>query len=98
LFSGGNQQKIVLARGLVNQMKVAILEEPTAGVDVGARADLYELIAEFCQKGVAVLIVSSDLPEVLGLCQRVYVMREGRIRQELEAQDLTEEQALQGFF
>jgi ribose transport system ATP-binding protein len=98
LFSGGNQQKVVLARGLMNDVSVAILEEPTAGVDVGARAELYELIAEFCEEGVGVLVISSDLPEVLGLCQRVYVMREGRIRAELSTEELTEEQALQGFF
>jgi ribose transport system ATP-binding protein len=98
LFSGGNQQKVVLGRGLINDMKVAILEEPTAGVDVGARAEVYDLIAEFCENGIGVLIVSSDLPELLGLCQRVYVMREGEIRAELSGEDLNEERALRSFF
>ena len=78
-LSGGNQQKVVLAKWLLAQARVLILDEPTRGVDVGARRDIYELIGRLAEGGMAILLISSDLPEVLGLSDRVLVMREGRI-------------------
>lgn len=89
-FSGGNQQKAVVARWLVRDCKVLLLDEPTRGVDVGARAELYRLIHELAAAGVAVVLVSSEVPEVLGLSDRVLVMREGRVLTEAPAKDLTE--------
>jgi ribose transport system ATP-binding protein len=89
-FSGGNQQKVVVARWLIRECKVLLLDEPTRGVDVGARAELYGLIHELAAAGVAVVLVSSEVPEVLGLSDRVLVMREGRILTEAPANDLTE--------
>ena len=89
-FSGGNQQKAVVARWLVRDCKVLLLDEPTRGVDVGARAELYKLIHELAAAGVAVVLVSSEVPEVLGLSDRVLVMREGRLLTEAAASDLTE--------
>jgi ribose transport system ATP-binding protein len=89
-LSGGNQQKAVVARWLVRECKVLLLDEPTRGVDVGARAELYRLIHELAAAGVAVLLVSSEVPEVLGLSDRVLVMREGRLLAEAPASELTE--------
>ncbi|MFC4853405.1 sugar ABC transporter ATP-binding protein [Actinophytocola glycyrrhizae] len=89
-LSGGNQQKAVVARWLVRDTKVLLLDEPTRGVDVGARAELYRLIHELAATGVAVVLVSSEVPEVLGLSDRVLVMREGRVLTEAPAGELTE--------
>ncbi len=78
-LSGGNQQKVILGRWLSEEVKVLLLDEPTRGIDVGAKSDIYALIFKLAQEGVAVLMVSSDLPEVLGLSDRMLVMREGRM-------------------
>jgi ribose transport system ATP-binding protein len=78
-LSGGNQQKVLLSRLLETKPKVLILDEPTRGVDIGAKAEIYRIIDELVHAGVAVLVISSELPEVVGICDRVAVMREGRI-------------------
>jgi len=84
-LSGGNQQKIVVAKWLALQPRVLLLDEPTKGVDVGAKYDIHEIVREIAARGAACLLVSSDLPEVLALADRILVMREGRIRGELSA-------------
>ncbi len=89
-LSGGNQQKAVVARWLVHGCRVLLLDEPTRGVDVGARAELYRLMHELTASGVAVVLVSSEIPEVLGLADRVLVMREGQVLTERPAAELTE--------
>jgi rhamnose transport system ATP-binding protein len=78
-LSGGNQQKVALARWLMTDARILILDEPTQGVDIGAKADIHSQIADLAGRGVAVLLISSELPELLGLCHRVAVMREGTI-------------------
>jgi len=78
-LSGGNQQKVLLARWLAIDPKVLILDEPTRGVDVGAKSEIYRIIGELASRGVAVIFISSELPEIVGICQRVLVMREGRL-------------------
>lgn len=90
-LSGGNQQKVLLAKWLVCNPKVLIIDEPTRGVDVGTRADLHNLIRELADGGTAVLLISSDTPEVIALSDRVYVMADGRIAGELSGPDITEE-------
>jgi rhamnose transport system ATP-binding protein len=90
-LSGGNQQKIVLAKWLETNPQILILDEPTRGIDVGAKSEVHRLVAELAEKGVAVLLISSDLPEVLTMCDRVLVMREGRIVRELTRQEATSE-------
>ncbi|WP_299951484.1 sugar ABC transporter ATP-binding protein [uncultured Modestobacter sp.] len=90
-LSGGNQQKAVLGRWLMRDADVVILDEPTRGVDVGARREIYELVEQLAAAGKAVLVVSSDLPEVIGVSDRVLVMREGRIVAELDSTTTTEE-------
>jgi len=93
-LSGGNQQKVVLARWLATNPKLLVLDEPTRGVDVGAKAEIYGIIDELAHAGVAVLVVSSELPEVLGLSDRIYVMAHGRISGEMSRADATEEAIL----
>lgn len=90
-LSGGNQQKVLIARWLARDPKLLILDEPTKGVDVGAKAEIHGLIARLAEQGMAVLLVSSELPEVLLLSDRVLVMRQGRIVAEVEKKDLTQE-------
>ncbi|MCT2593498.1 sugar ABC transporter ATP-binding protein [Streptomyces sp. N2-109] len=93
-LSGGNQQKVVLARWLLRKCRVLLLDEPTRGVDVGARAELYAVIRRLADEGVAVLMVSSEVPEVLGLADRVLVIREGRIVHTAPAPELDEHRVL----
>jgi ribose transport system ATP-binding protein len=85
-LSGGNQQKLLLARWLEINPKVLMLDEPTRGVDVGAKAEIYALIQQLLEKGMAVLFISSELPEIVGVCDRVLVMREGEITGEVGGQ------------
>jgi ribose transport system ATP-binding protein len=94
LLSGGNQQKVVLARWLLKDCKVLLLDEPTRGVDVGARSELYGLIRRLADDGVAIVLVSSEIPEVLGMADRVLVMREGRVVHEGPAADIDEHRVL----
>jgi len=93
-LSGGNQQKAVLARWLLRGCRVLLLDEPTRGVDVGARAELYAVIRRLADDGMAVLLVSSELPEVLGLADRVLVLREGRVVHTAAADELDEHRVL----
>jgi ribose transport system ATP-binding protein len=93
-LSGGNQQKVVVARWLVGGTDLLLLDEPTRGVDVGARAELYQVIRALAARGVGVLLVSSEVPEVLGLADRVLVMREGRVVHEAPAGELDEDRVL----
>ncbi|WP_192772809.1 sugar ABC transporter ATP-binding protein [Plantactinospora soyae] len=93
-LSGGNQQKVVVGRWLLGGTRLLLLDEPTRGVDVGARAELYRVIRQLADRGVGVLLVSSEVPEVLGLAHRVLIMREGRIIREAPAEELDEHAVL----
>jgi ribose transport system ATP-binding protein len=90
-LSGGNQQKVVIGKWLLADTKVLILDEPTRGIDVGAKVEIYELVNELTAAGAAVLMISSDLPEVLGMSDRVLVMAQGRIAGELAADEATQD-------
>ena len=90
-LSGGNQQKLLLARWLQIRPKVLLLDEPTRGVDVGAKSEIYKLMGEIAKQNVAVLLISSELPEVVGVAQRVLVMRAGRIVADLKGADINQE-------
>ncbi|MBP2167338.1 inositol transport system ATP-binding protein [Erwinia toletana] len=90
-LSGGNQQKVLIARWLLAQPKILILDEPTRGIDVGAKAEIYRLISELANRGVAIIMVSSELPEILGMSDRVMVMHEGRITGILDKEDADQE-------
>ena len=87
-LSGGNQQKVVIGRWLNNDCKVLIFDEPTRGIDVGAKAEIYELMRQLTQRGISIIMISSELPEVIGVCDRVEVFREGAIVADLEGEDI----------
>ena len=89
-LSGGNQQKVLIARWLMTHPSILILDEPTRGIDVGAKAEIHRLIGDLAAKGVAVLMISSELPEVLGMSDRVLVMHEGRMTGILNRQEATQ--------
>jgi ABC-type sugar transport system ATPase subunit len=94
-LSGGNQQKCVLGKWLSIAPRLLMLDEPTRGIDVGAKAQIHKLIDRIADSGVAILMISSELPELIGVSDRVYVMREGGVVSELEAgQDLTQERVV----
>ena len=93
-LSGGNVQKCVVAREFTLARDLIIAEEPTRGVDVGARQELYQIIKDLAADGIAIVIVSSDLPEIMSICERVIVMHEGRITGELQCSEMTEEKIM----
>jgi len=94
LLSGGNQQKVVLAKWLFTDSKVLILDEPTRGIDVGTKTEIYSLMNDLCDRGKAILMISSELPEILGVAHRIYVMREGALVGELAREDATQERIM----
>ena len=94
-LSGGNQQKVVLARSLVAESKVMVCDEPTAGVDVGSRADIYGRFAELAEQGLGIVLSSSDMVELIGMCHRIVVIREGKISKIIPASEATEEVLLE---
>lgn len=94
-LSGGNQQKCLLGRQLLAETRILLIDEPTRGVDVGARREIYDVLTELArEQNLAILMVSSELPEALGLCDRIYVMREGAITAELSGETATEEEIM----
>src|SRR3954464_14671814 len=93
-LSGGNQQKVLLGRWLFAGSRVFLLDEPTRGVDVAARAEIYRAVNRLAEGGAAVVMVSSDLPELLGMADRILVMRRGRLVAELDAKRTTQEEVL----
>jgi rhamnose transport system ATP-binding protein len=90
-LSGGNQQKSILARWLLTDPSVLILDEPTRGIDIGVKAEFYDMIGELAAGGRAILLISSELPELLALCDRVLVMSEGRLTANIARADATQE-------
>ncbi|MBL0372180.1 sugar ABC transporter ATP-binding protein [Rhizobium sp. KVB221] len=90
-LSGGNQQKVAIAKQLAVGPKVIIMDEPTRGIDVGAKSEIHKLLRELAQSGIGIIVISSELPELLGLCDRVVVIHEGRLAGELVAEDMSEE-------
>nr|WP_279388742.1 ATP-binding cassette domain-containing protein [Hydrogenispora ethanolica] len=90
-LSGGNQQKVMLGKWLATHPKVVFMDEPTRGIDVGAKAELHSLLRDLSKQGIGVVLISSELPEIIGMCDRVLVMREGRINGELTGDSITEE-------
>ena len=93
-LSGGNQQKVVFAKLLSRPLKVLILDEPTKGIDVGAKYDIYCLINEMVENGKSVIMISSEMPELIGMCDRIYIMNEGELKGELEAKEATQEKIM----
>lgn len=94
-LSGGNQQKVVVAKTLVQDLKVVIMDEPTKGVDVGAKAEIYEIMGELAEAGYGVILISSEMPEILGMSDRIYVMCSGRVTGELSRSEASQEKILE---
>ena len=95
LMSGGNQQKVVIGKWLVRNLKILIVDEPTAGIDVGAKDEIYHILEELAKKGVIVILVSSDLQELVRVSHRILVMRKGRIVKELAEGAVTQADILE---
>lgn len=93
-LSGGNQQKIVLAKWLLTNPQILILDEPTRGIDIGAKAEIYKLINQLTEEGYSIIMISSEMQEILGMSDRIIVLCEGRIAGTLSAQEATQEKIL----
>lgn len=94
-LSGGNQQKVLIARWLMLESDLLILDEPTRGIDVGAKLEIYNIMTDLARKGYAILMISSELPELLGMCDRIYVMSQGYMNGELSREEFTQERVMQ---
>ena len=93
-LSGGNQQKVVLSKWLFTEPQVLILDEPTRGIDVGAKYEIYGIINDLAAQGKGVIVISSEMPELLGICDRIYVMNEGRFVDEMPAKEASQEKIM----
>jgi methyl-galactoside transport system ATP-binding protein len=93
-LSGGNQQKVIIGRWLLTDPEVLLLDEPTRGIDVGAKYEIYQLILDLANRGKTVLVVSSEMPELLGICDRILVMSGGRLAGEVDARTTTQEEIM----
>ena len=93
-LSGGNQQKVVLAKWLAIHPRILILDEPTRGIDVGAKAEVHALMSRLAVSGVSIVMISSELPEILGMSDRILVVRQGRINAEFTRQEASQEKIL----
>ncbi|HNU23858.1 MAG TPA: ATP-binding cassette domain-containing protein, partial [Mesotoga sp.] len=96
-LSGGNQQKVIIGRWLIDDSDVYIFDEPTKGVDIGAREQIYELIIELAERGKCIIMISSDMPELLSMSDRIGVMRNGRLVEIVENKDIEEEDMIKRF-
>jgi ABC-type sugar transport system ATPase subunit len=94
-LSGGNQQKAIIGRWLLVRPKVLLLDDPTRGVDVGAKAELYRLMDQLCREGLGIIVTSSELPELLTLCDRILVLCEGRLTAEFSRREATEQRIME---
>ncbi len=93
-LSGGNQQKVILARCMALNPKVLIVDEPTRGIDVGAKSEVHQVLFDMAKQGVAVLVISSDLPEIMAISDRIITLSEGRVTGEIHGDDATEEKLM----
>lgn len=93
-LSGGNQQKVVLGKWLLSEPEIIILDEPTRGIDVGAKSEIYKLIQDLAQQGKAIILISSEMPEIIGLCDRILVLHEGRITGALDRKEFSQEKIM----
>lgn len=93
-FSGGNQQKAILAKWMAIEPTIMILDEPTRGIDIGAKAEIYKLMDNLSKKGCSIIMVSSEMTEIIGMCDRVIVMAEGRVTAELDRTEFSQERIM----
>ena len=93
-LSGGNQQKVLIGKWLAAHPKILILDEPTRGIDVGAKAEIYQIMNSLAEQGVSIIMISSEMPELIGMADRIYVMYEGEITGEVDRKDFTQEKIM----
>ena len=93
-LSGGNQQKVLLGKWMFTEPDIMILDEPTRGIDVGAKYEIYSIINSLAKEGKSIIMISSELPEILGMCDRIYVMNQGKFVGELERKEATQEKIM----
>jgi ribose transport system ATP-binding protein len=93
-LSGGNQQKVILARNLATEPRLLLMHEPTRGIDVGAKGEIYHILNQLAARGIGILIVSSELPELIGQCDRILALHNGRISAEFDKSEFREERIL----
>ncbi|MDD3141806.1 MAG: sugar ABC transporter ATP-binding protein [Lachnospiraceae bacterium] len=96
-LSGGNQQKVILAKWMLCESKIMIMDEPTRGIDVGAKKEIYDLIGELAKNGTGIIMISSELPELIGICDRIYIMKEGKITGCLEERELFSQERIMSY-
>ena len=94
-LSGGNQQKVVLAKWLLTNSKIIIFDEPTRGIDVGVKFEIYQIMRDLAKEGISIIMISSDMPELLGVSDRIVVMKEGRLVGELTGDEIQQENVMQ---
>ena len=94
-LSGGNQQKVIISRWLAKEPEILIMDEPTRGIDVGAKYEIYTIIGKLASEGKTIIVVSSEMPELIGICDRIMVMCEGRITGVVEGQDMNQEKIME---
>jgi ABC-type sugar transport system ATPase subunit len=94
-LSGGNQQKVAISKWLATDSHILILDEPTRGIDVGSKKEIHLLMSQLAKQGVAIIMISSELPEILGMSDRIVVMHEGRVKGELMRKDASQENIMQ---
>lgn len=94
-LSGGNQQKVVLAKWLLTDSKIIIFDEPTRGIDVGVKFEIYQIMRDLAKQGISIIMISSDMPELLGVSDRIVVMKEGRLVGELCGDEIQQEKVMQ---
>ncbi len=97
-LSGGNQQKVVLAKALYSTPKILLLDEPTKGIDVGSKQEIYEIMNELLAEGMSIIMISSELPELLGMCDRIVVMSHGKVVAEVDKAHATQESIMSACF
>lgn len=97
-LSGGNQQKVVMAKWLLPECKILMFDEPTRGIDVGARSEIYELMVEYAEQGGAIVMVSSDMQELLSVCDRIIVVGQGKVTASFEHEEATEDKIGRAMF
>ena len=97
-LSGGNQQKALIGRSLLTNPKVLIMDEPTRGIDVGSKSEIYKIINDLAKKGMAVMVVSSEIQELLGICDRILVISHGRITGEFDRENVTQTELMNAAF
>ena len=95
LFSGGNQQKVVIAKWMATNPRIVLLDEPTVGVDIGTKVEIMKLVRSIAKEGKSVIVISSELPELLGVCDRILVIRKGEVAEDLHRNDIQDEDHLQ---